>query len=159
MICDAAEVERYADLVMESGQCWLLLHAESGCDLLWLLSHSRRSHREWLAHVHKNTHAFPANLKIALMLLQTDNSRRISATALIMIRASGNDHLRLLIKSCNMILKLIKKVLSSVFIVPSNVNILNAHFPKVSNISINETAVFGVFEKSGKNKWKSMKLC
>lgn len=58
-----------------------------------------------------------------------------------------------------MILKLIKKVLSNVFIVPSNVNILNAHFPKVSNISINETAVFGVFEKPGKNKWKSMKLC
>lgn len=51
-MCDAAEKEWYADLMMQSGQCWLLLHAESVCLLLWLLSHSRRSHRKWLTHMH-----------------------------------------------------------------------------------------------------------
>ena len=50
--------QKWSDMLMQSWQCWLVLHVELVCVLLWLLSHSRRSHRKWLAHMRTQARTF-----------------------------------------------------------------------------------------------------
>lgn len=53
-MCDAAELERYADLMMQSGQCWLLLHAEPVC--LTVAPLTLQKVTQEVARTHAHTH-------------------------------------------------------------------------------------------------------
>lgn len=57
---DAAEVERYADLMIRSGQCWLLLHAEYVCHTVAALTLHKVT--QDVARTHAHTHKFWSKL-------------------------------------------------------------------------------------------------